>query len=42
MYELMMSYIDPLRKRHFEKDLDIDKMYEIIEKGMSLTVDNEA
>ena len=42
MYELMMCYIDPLRRRHFEKDLDIDKMYEIIEKGMSLTVDNEA
>ena len=42
MYELMMSYIEPLRKRHFEKDLDIDKMYELIEKGMSLTINNEA
>ena len=42
MYELMMGYIDPLRKRHFENDLDIDKMYEIIEKGMALTVNNEA
>ena len=42
MYELMMSYIDPLRKRHFEKDLDIDKIYEIIEKGMALTVNKEA
>ena len=42
IYELMMSYIEPLRKRHFEKDLDIDKMYEMIEKGMSMTVDHEA
>ena len=42
MYELMMSYIEPLRKRHFEKDLDIDKMYELIEKGMALTINNEA
>ena len=42
IYELMMSYIEPLRKRHFEKDLDIDKMYELIEKGMSLTINNEA
>ena len=42
IYELMMSYIEPLRKRHFENDLDIDKMYELIEKGMSLTVNNEA
>ena len=42
IYELMMSYIDPLRKRHFEKDLDVDKMYAIIEKGMSLTLNNEA
>ena len=42
MYELMMSYIEPLRKRHFEKDLDIDKMYDLIEKGMALTVKNEA
>ena len=42
IYELMMSYIEPTRKRHFEKDLDIDKMYDIIEKGMALTVNNEA
>lgn len=42
IYELMMSYIDPLRKRHFEKDLNIDKMYEMIERGMSLTNNNEA
>ena len=42
IYELMMSYIEPLRKRHFEKDLDVDKMYTIIEKGMSLTLNNEA
>ena len=42
IYELMMSYIDPLRKRHFEKDLDIDKMYEMIEKAMTLTIDREA
>ena len=42
MYELMMSYIEPLRKRHFQKDLDIDKMYELIEKGMALTINNEA
>jgi hypothetical protein len=42
MYELMMSYIDPLRKRHFEKDLNVDKMYEIIEKAMALTIDREA
>ena len=42
IYELMMSYIEPTRKRHFEKDLDIDKMYDIIEKGMALTINNEA
>ena len=42
IYELMMSYIEPTRNRHFEKDLDIDKMYDIIEKGMALTVNNEA
>ena len=42
IYELMMSYIEPLRKRHFEKDLDVDKMYEMIEKAMTLTIDREA
>ena len=42
IYELMMSYIDPLRKRHFENDLNVDKMYEIIENGISKTVNNEA
>ena len=42
MYELMTGYIEPLKKRHFESDLNIDKMYELIEKAMSLTVDREA
>jgi hypothetical protein len=38
----MMSYIDPKRERHYEKDLNVDKMYDLIEKCMSLTVNNEA
>lgn len=42
IYELMKSYIDPLRKRHYEKDLDVENMYELIEKGMILTINNEA
>ena len=42
MYELMMSYIDPMRERHFEKDLNVDKMYDLIEKCMALTINNEA
>ncbi len=42
IYELMMCYIDPKRERHYEKDLNVDKMYDIIEKCMSLTVNNEA
>ena len=42
IYELMMAYIDPKRERHFEKDLDVDKMYNLIEKCMGLTINNEA
>ena len=42
IYELMMCYIDPKRERHYEKDLNVEKMYDLIEKCMSLTVDNEA
>ena len=42
IFELMMSYINPKRERHYEKDLNVDKMYDLIEKCMSLTVNNEA
>ena len=42
IFELMMTYIDPKRERHFEKDLNFDKMYDLIEKCMALTVNNEA
>ena len=42
MFELMMSYIDPQRQRHFEKDINLDQIYDLIEQCMSLTVNNEA
>ena len=42
IYELIMSYIDPMRERHFEKDLNVDKMYDLIEKCLAITVNNEA
>ena len=42
MYELMMCYIDPKRERHFEKDMNLDEIYDQIEKCMSLTINNEA
>ena len=42
IYELMMSYIDPMRERHFEKDLNLDKLYDLIEKCLAITANNEA
>ena len=42
IYELIMSYIDPMRERHFEKDLNVYKMYDLIEKCLAITFNNEA
>ena len=42
IFELMMTYIDPKRERVYEKDLNVDKMYDLIEKCMSITINNEA
>ena len=39
---LIICYIDPMRERHFEKDLNVDKMYDLIEKCLAITVNNEA